>query len=396
MDRSQKVRWNPFSSGYFADPYPHLQECRVTNPIQIGTQNCWTLFKYKHISPILRSKDFEVSDLSEYLKEKEDYIFKSTSACPHLSETTRLWPMYLNGELHKVVRHIMGKAFSEINFQRYIEEAVDKTNHRFSKVTAFNISDYCDYYIYDIVKQAFDLQKMSQKEMTTYSNLLGVSQDVFVPKQVYQKVNDQMNWARHHFQLSKFKIDLMKLLAEKNMKKDDESIYSIMSISTMAAFETSKDNLTMALIGLLSRPQLIEFAMETKGSSLELLIEELFRFSSPLQFTIRVNKEAIELDGNLIPANSKLYLSVASANRDEEVFLNANEIIPTRTPNDHLAFGGGVHFCLGASVARAELRTCLIPMLSLLRNFQLDRNSLCWNKQIFMRALKTATVHKLN
>jgi cytochrome P450 len=304
--------------------------------------------------------------------------------------------IYLNGEIHKKVRLIMGKAFQEIDFQKYMEEAVDKTNQHFGKLTTFNLSDYCGFYIYHIIKRAFDFQKMGQEEMTTYSNAMAMSQDVFVPKQVYHKINDQMRWAGQHFEQSRFKTELMRLFSENSMNVDDASIYSIMSISTMAAFETSKDNLTMALLGLLRTPQLIEFAMEATGSSLELLMEELFRFSSPLQFTIRVNKEALELDGNRIPANSKLYLSVASANRDEEFFLQANEIVPNRTPNDHLAFGGGVHFCLGASVARAELRSCLKPMLSLLKNFQLDNHSLSWNKQIFMRSLKTAIVHKLN
>lgn len=396
MDREQKVIWNPFSPGYFNNPYPHLAACRATNPIHVGSQNSWTLFKHRHVSTILKDKDFDVSNLSEYLSEKESYIFQSTSACPHLSTGTRLWPMYLNGDIHKAIRSILGRAFNEINFLEYITESLEKTNHRFADLTSFDLADYCGYYIFEIIRRAFDLPAMTQEQMTKYSNLMAVSQDVFVPKQIYREINEWMSWSADHFRTSRFKDQLSKLVEEKSISANDENVFSLMSIATMAAFETSKDNLATAMVELMRYPDLMEDTLTAEGRSLDILIEELFRFSSPLQFTLRVNKKPLELDGHCIPPNSKLYLSVASANRDEEVFENADRLILDRYPNDHLAFGGGIHFCLGASIARAELRTCVVPMIGFLRNYQLKDGSERWSKQIFMRNLKSAVVQRIN
>ena len=394
MDSTTEIRWNPFTKGYHKNPYPHLSICRELNPIQIGAQEAWTFFKYEHVSNMLRSKDFEASNLSEYLNDKEGYIFKGTNQCPHLSETTKLWPMYLSGELHKLIRVGILKVLNQLGFKEIIIQSLEVVNLLFKDKKQFDLVDYCGIYIYEVVKRAFDVS-MSYEELHQYSNFTAVSQDIFVPKQIYQEINRWFLWGKEIFKKSRYKDQLIEEFRDQNIPYSESDIYSIMAVSVMAAYETSKDNLSIAISEVLKNKQsLVEYALSATDDQQNIFIEELFRYSSPLQFTIRVNKEKLAFHDVEIPASSKLYLSIASANRDPEQFANPNEIVPDRYPNDHLAFGGGAHFCLGANIARMELRTCLKPMINFLKDYHLEDDSLTWNKQVFMRNLKSGTIRK--
>ncbi len=162
-----------------------------------------------------------------------------------------------------------------------------------------------------------------------------------------------------------------------------------MAISVMATFESSKDNLTMAICEILGNRDLIDATLACNPRELDILIEELFRFTSPLQFTVRINHEPLEYGEIKIQEGSKLYLCLASANRDPVEFSDPDKVVHDRVSNNHLAFGAGMHSCLGAQIARQEMRLCLIPMIIFLKNYSLGHpDSIKFSKQIFMRTME--------
>jgi cytochrome P450 len=91
-------------------------------------------------------------------------------------------------------------------------------------------------------------------------------------------------------------------------------------------------------------------------------VEEVLRYASPVWRTIRTTKTDITIDGATIPANSLVFAWLASANRDERQFPEPERFDITREPNHHMAFGHGIHFCLGAPLSRLEASIAL-PML---------------------------------
>jgi cytochrome P450 len=96
-------------------------------------------------------------------------------------------------------------------------------------------------------------------------------------------------------------------------------------------------------------------------------IEESLRYRSPVQAVFRVTTESVELGGQEIPAGEGIVAWLGSANRDEDVFDRADEFVPDRQPNQHLSFGHGTHYCLGAPLARLETK---IALSSLLERFE--------------------------
>ncbi|WP_109300414.1 cytochrome P450 [Aquimarina sp. AU474] len=396
MDRSSEIVWNPFTKGYFENPYTHLKECREKKPIHKGAHNEWIFFRYEDVSKIIRSNEFEASELSAYFQQKEPYIFKNTNVCPYLSKGTQKWPMYLNNDDHKNLRSIMGRSFKEFNLDLIINDSINILHDRYKDSKTIDIVDYCAYFIFLVTEKLFGIKDYeSFEKVKKYSNMLARSQDIFIPKQVYKEINSWFLWGQDIFHDSEYKKNIMLFADQLNIDYTEEDMYSIMSISVMAAFETSKDNLTMALFEILKKPTLIKYILGSDTKSLNLLIEELFRFSSPLQYTVRVNKEPFEHKNTIIPAGSKLYLCLASANRDPDIFNDPDKIIPNRNPNEHLAFGGGNHFCLGAQISRREMRFCLKPMINFLKDYKIDSTQqIKWARQIFMRTVESLNITK--
>jgi cytochrome P450 len=120
-------------------------------------------------------------------------------------------------------------------------------------------------------------------------------------------------------------------------------------------------------------------------------VEELLRFDTPLQMFERWVLEDIELDRQRIPRGAELGLIFGSANHDPSVFDRPDELNLTRRPNEHLTFGAGIHFCLGAPLARAELQ---ISFGTLLRRFP-DLEAVSeppWKPNYILRGLESLRV----
>ncbi|WP_323173617.1 cytochrome P450 [Natrialba sp. PRR66] len=94
-------------------------------------------------------------------------------------------------------------------------------------------------------------------------------------------------------------------------------------------------------------------------ASLELAVEEVLRYQSPIQAVSRVATIDTQLDGHDIEAGDRIVVWNGSANHDSDQFDDPDTFVPDRSPNQHLAFGSGVHFCLGAHLARLEARVAL-------------------------------------
>ena len=100
------------------------------------------------------------------------------------------------------------------------------------------------------------------------------------------------------------------------------------------------------------------------------ILKEMLRLESPLQIGNRRTTEETELGGQVIPAGTFLHLIIASANRDDTVFDDADNFIVDRNPNRHLAFSHGIHTCAGNSVARIEASIAFGRLLERFPDFQ--------------------------
>jgi cytochrome P450 PksS len=124
-------------------------------------------------------------------------------------------------------------------------------------------------------------------------------------------------------------------------------------------------------------------------------VEEFLRFYSPVEVaTERYAREPIEVAGVTIPKDALVCPVLASANRDQNHFERPDELDVGRDPNRHLAFGDGIHFCLGAPLARLEGRIALEKLLSRWPNLllALSPDELRWKRGLNLRGLESLPV----
>ncbi len=136
-----------------------------------------------------------------------------------------------------------------------------------------------------------------------------------------------------------------------------------------AGQETTKNLITNAIVCLTDYPDSMERLMR-EPTLMPTAIEEVLRYLPPVWFLFRQTRAEVELGGQRIPADQLVLAWTASANRDPAQFQNPDRFDIEREPNRHLAFGHGIHYCVGAPLARLEARIALPMMLEQLRDLQ--------------------------
>ena len=125
--------------------------------------------------------------------------------------------------------------------------------------------------------------------------------------------------------------------------------------------ETTRTVIAWTILNLITNPA--EEAKLRNGADLTVAVEEMIRYVTPIHNMCRVAKVDAEVNGVTIPKGNQVVLMYSSANRDEKYFDRPEEFLVDRTPNNHIAFGFGTHFCLGASLARLEIRVFFEELL---------------------------------
>lgn len=147
-------------------------------------------------------------------------------------------------------------------------------------------------------------------------------------------------------------------------------ILGFFQLLLLAGSETTTNLINNAALCLLEHPQQLSLLREN-GELLPTAIEEVLRYRSPLQAVFRQTRCAVELHGQSIPAGKLVLPMIGSANRDPRHFEDAHCFHIARAPNPHLAFGHGIHFCLGAYLSRLEARIALGDILARMPTMQL-------------------------
>jgi cytochrome P450 len=151
----------------------------------------------------------------------------------------------------------------------------------------------------------------------------------------------------------------------------DQEVLFFFSLLFAAGSDTTRNAAAGGLLALLEHPAELARLWGDAGL-LDTAIEEMVRWTSPAAYNRRTATCAAELGGRSIRAGDKVVFWEASANRDERVFPDAMRFHVDRQPNPHLGFGHGVHFCLGANLARLELRILYDAMRARFATVELD------------------------
>ncbi len=145
------------------------------------------------------------------------------------------------------------------------------------------------------------------------------------------------------------------MLAEDEEAMENDEIVMLMTLLLVAGNETTRNAISGGMLALMENPEQRDL-LRRRPDLIDSAVEEILRYVSPIICFRRTATAPTEIRGQAIRADERVLMLYQSANRDEAVFPEPDRFDVTREPNPHVAFGIGTHFCLGANLARMELR----------------------------------------
>ncbi len=149
---------------------------------------------------------------------------------------------------------------------------------------------------------------------------------------------------------------------EAGEKIDSMELFGMVMVLVTGAIATTADLISSAIYHLLLRPELMA-QVRRDLSLIPAVVEETLRYDGPIHTVMRATTADVEVGGTAIKARTPVYVVLGAANRDAAAFKDPDVFDITREPNDHLGFGEGVHFCIGAAPARVGAKVALQAVL---------------------------------
>ena len=363
-----EINFPNLDPNFIEDPYPHLKTLRESSPLHKDLNSDLVLVtRFEDVKGVQTSKAFsssEPEDSNTFKRSNE-----SSENYPYFWKTEEFSLLNLEGQLHGDLRGLVAKAFSTRQVQelRPFMEAKSEELLNNLRGNSFDLlADYAQPYSVSVIGKLLGVPEEQYDNFLDWSNKIVKMYDL----EVSSESSEEAEQAAKDFYYY-----ISELIDIKSKNPDDDMI-SRLSQVTENNQKLTKDQIICTVILLLNAGH--EATVNTIGNSIVALnqnnistknlntryeikkiIEELIRWDSPLQFFQRWVLEDTSLGGFDLKKNSKIAILSGSANRDELAFKNAEIINFERDNLSHTSFGGGVHFCLGAHLARLELEVSL-------------------------------------
>lgn len=371
--------FNP-PEGYIDSPYPWFKLLRDHDPLHRNSDGSVLLTRHADVSTVWR-------DLSGVVDKKEAFL-KRWGEGPLLDHYTT-GMLYRDPPDHDRLRRFVNPIFYQSNIERQIEfiqetveklldEAEEKKQIDFLHDFAARIPIAVICKLLCVPQSDADLIQDLGRRILVPLNARVTQEIVASGNEAVRTFNtymqDFLNDARKRRDLDPTKEVVSALIvAERNSEQitPDEMVHMCIMMLN-GGHETTTNLIATSMHSLLDQPDQLGL-LRDNPDVMSTGVEELIRFVSPLQFQGRRTARPIKIPSGEIEPGVEVIVCQASANRDERVFENPEEIdLRRKSPNKHLAFGAGIHVCIGQPLARLELKYALPAFV---RRFKLiERN----------------------
>lgn len=354
--------------------YPHafFAERRREAPVLFDpTQEAWGVYRYAEVKAVLGDPASFSSELPRY--QQEEGAFRETL-------------ISVDPPRHRNLRGVISKAFTP--------QSILKLGPRIEELSRQLLDELEGSHTFDLVSRfAHPLP------VTIIAEMLGVP---VADQPQYKRWADELlsgdpnelmadEARRQRARLIQQEMDdyFRVIIAERRRRPQDdlisqllsaqvdgeslgeEGVLSFCALLLLAGHITTVNLITNGMLCLFENPEAHAW-LRAHPEAMPQAIEEMLRYRSPVQWLARTARRDMILGGERIREGQMVIAFVGSANRDEAVFAEAERFVPTRQPNPHLSFGHGVHYCLGAPLARLEGMIAMRAILARYREIWLD------------------------
>uniref|UniRef100_A0A2U9II07 Cytochrome P450 n=1 Tax=Acidianus brierleyi TaxID=41673 RepID=A0A2U9II07_9CREN len=337
------------------NPFPFYSIMRKRSPVYFDEKSeIWNVFSYTDVRKVLW-------DYKNFSSEFEmDGILKGTI-------------INLDPPAHDKLRALVSDPFSPNNVGQLSNRIKDIVNEILNNVKGNEIDIISELAIPVPVRVIANLLGLREEDLWKFKDwtdsLVGVN-DYSTDKitELIEYLSEII--AERKTEPKKDLISLLLCSTVDGEKLTEKQLLGFIVLLLIAGNETTTNLIGNGVLTLLENKNSL-YELKKDKQKMTTAIEEILRYRSPVQGMFRVAKNDVELSGKKIKKGSAVLAWIGSANRDENQFPNADKFIIDRSPNPHLAFGSGVHTCLGAPLARLEGKIVLSTLLERFSNMEL-------------------------
>lgn len=376
---------NPLDPAFRSDPHPFLARLREQDPVNLTPVGIWRLTRHADVERLLR-------DVPTGVRLADGSSLRPSPVTGGPSE----FMLQQDPPNHTRLRRLVSRAFTPSavgRMREHVQEIVDRQLDRVLPEGRMDvIADLALPVPSTVICEMMDVPLADRDRFTEWTaDATHLLATVFSPPEVIERGVAAVEELKAYFEAliaerrTRLGDDLLSELIRAEESGDRLSTSELTSQSIgllIAGFETTIGLIGNGVLALLRHPdQLAKLRAEP-----ELIVgavEECLRYDGPILLTARHLREDTEFGGKVLPRDAMVWAMLAAAHRDPAVFPDPDRFDITRTGTPNLAFGGGIHYCLGAHLARLEAQAAIGTLVARCDGLELQGGELEWGRSLF-------------
>jgi pimeloyl-[acyl-carrier protein] synthase len=396
--------FNPFDPSLRTEPYAIYRALREESPVYWNPMmQVWMLTRYDDVLETLKDHRRFSSERTRAVNPLVQQMESFRLSSGPLGTTPTM--LSIDPPDHTRMRGLVNKAFTPRQIERVRPHMQDIAAELLAALPAAGrmdvVADFAVPFPIIVIAELLGVPASDRGQFKAWStDIAGTLGGPFQPQEVLERAVRSSNEMADYFrdQIARRKAeprdDLLSALCaveeQGELLSEDELIETCMLL-LLAGNETTTNLIGSGMLTLLQHPE-ERRKLQADPSLMPGAVEEMLRFEPPAQMTSRVVAEALELRGNRFEPGQVVLTVLAAANRDPEVFPEPDRFDVTRHPNRHLAFGQGIHYCLGAPLAVVEARIAFESLLRRMPEPEAAFEAPEWGQSFILRGLKSLPV----
>ncbi|RXZ77404.1 cytochrome P450 [Paenibacillaceae bacterium] len=388
MQTNETPKNTLFTEEFSYNPYPVYEKLRKSDPIlklmfPDGNYG-WLISSYDDAVTVLKDPRF-VKDKTKVGYE-HDSVFSKNMLLADPPDHQRLRGLVQKGFTPQMVAGMRSR----------IQDIADELLEAVSTKDHINlIDDYAFQLPIIVISEILGVPAKDQDKFRIWSNSIIEVVNNVLSEDVQQHMNEFIAYLRHWFAIVRKNpgndmISQLVIAENQGDRLTEEELYGIVTLMIIAGHETTVNLIGNGVLALLEYPEQRKLLMD-QPDLIHGAIEEMLRYNGPVEFSSsRWAGEDLEFKGHPMKKGDLVIVALNSANRDTKQFEDPEIFNILREKSEHLAFGKGIHFCLGAPLARLEGEIAINSLLRRYPHFELqgDMEELEWRPGMIVRGVK--------
>ncbi|HEV7872300.1 MAG: Peroxidase [Modestobacter sp.] len=389
-----------------ADPYPVFDALRDNSPVHWSPRyRSWFVTRFDDVSAALRDPRFSADRITPYVEAK----LSGPDTDPALRQTFAVledWMVFKDPPDHTRLRRLLRRAFTPRTIEALRPRVGELADELLDGIAGNGSADLIGEYAYPltaaVIAEMLGVPREDRDLFKDWSDAITalVFAGLGSPERHERAVRGMLELRDYLTDLAAQvtahpRDDLLTALVQARDEGDALSHDEVVSTGVLLLFaghETTTNLIGNGLLALLRHPDQ-RALLEAGEVRIVSAIEEFLRYDGPAKTVVRLMATDVELRGHTLKAGSRVFLCPPSANRDPAVFPDPGRLDLTRTENQHVGFGFGLHYCLGAPLARLEGGIAIPRALQRLTDLRLAPDAeLTWQPVLLSRGLTALPV----